>query len=51
MPKLLQLAVVAPMADSYLPGVTVWLTNWFIAVFGAIGRLAGYKPTYPQYSL
>ena len=50
MPNLLQLAVVAPMADSYFPGVPVWLTNGFIAIFGGIGRLVGYKARYAQYS-
>lgn len=50
MPNLLQLAVVAPLADSYFPGVPVFLTKGFTAVIGFIGRLAGYKAKYPQYS-
>ena len=50
MPNLLQLAVIAPMADSYFPGVPVFLTKGVTAVIGFIGRLAGYKAKYPQYS-
>ncbi|WP_420643733.1 cupin domain-containing protein [Candidatus Leptofilum sp.] len=50
LPNLLQLAVVAPLADSYFPGVPVWLTKGFTAVLGAIGRLVGYKASYPKYS-
>jgi mannose-6-phosphate isomerase-like protein (cupin superfamily) len=50
MPNLLQLAVVAPLADSYFPGAPVVLTKGVTAVLGVIGRLAGYKAKYPQYS-
>jgi len=48
--NLLQLAVVAPMADSYFPGVPVIETKGITPVLGFIGRLAGYKAKYPQYS-
>jgi len=50
LPNLLQLAVVAPMADSYFPIVPVIVTKGITAVLGFIGRLAGYKAKYPQYS-
>lgn len=50
MPNLLQLAVVAPKADSYDPHVPVILTKLLIFVLGGIGRLLGYKAKYPQYS-
>lgn len=50
LPNLLQLAVVAPLADSYFPGVPVPVTKGGTAVLGFIGRLAGYKASYPQYS-
>lgn len=50
LPNLLQLAVVAPMADSYDPRVPVALTKVLVAVLGAIGRLLGYKARYPEYS-
>ncbi len=50
LPNLLQLAVVAPLADSYFPGVPVFVTKGVTAVLGFIGRLAGYKAKYPQYS-
>ncbi len=50
MPNLLQLAVVAPLADSYAPNVPISLTNLAMTVLGGIGRLLGYKESYPQYS-
>ena len=50
LPNLLQLAVVAPLADSYSPHVPVPVTKLMIAGLGGIGRLLGYKASYPQYS-
>jgi len=50
MPNLLQLAVVAPLADSYAPNVPISMTNLAMTVLGGIGRLLGYKESYPQYS-
>jgi len=50
LPNLLQLAVVAPLADSYDPRVPVLVTKALVAVLGGIGRLLGYKARYPQYS-
>ena len=50
LPNLLQLAVVAPLADSYDPRLPVPLMRDFIAVLGGIGRLRGYKARYSKYS-
>ena len=50
MPNLLQLAVVAPKADSYDPHVPIILTKLLVFILGGIGRLLGYKAKYPQYS-
>jgi hypothetical protein len=49
-PNLLQLAVIAPLADSYDPRVPLPLMKALIAVLGGLGRLAGYRAVYPQYS-
>lgn len=50
LPNLLQLAVIASLADSYDPRAPVVVTKGLIAVLGSIGRLMGYKSSYPQYS-
>ncbi len=50
LPNLLQLAVVAPLADSYDPRLPIPVTKALVAVLGGIGRLLGYKDRYPQYS-
>jgi mannose-6-phosphate isomerase-like protein (cupin superfamily) len=50
LPNLLQLAVLAPLADSYDPSVPLPLMKGLIAVLGATGRLLGYRESYPQYS-
>lgn len=50
LPNLLQLAVVAPLADSYAPNVPVPVMKGMVAVLGGIGRLLGYKASYPRYS-
>lgn len=50
LPNLLQLAVVAPLADSYDPRVPVSATRALVALLGGFGRLLGYKARYPQYS-
>ena len=50
LPNLLQLAVVASLADSYDPSVPLPLMKAIISVLGGIGRLLGYKDHYPQYS-
>ncbi|MDX1413366.1 MAG: cupin domain-containing protein [Candidatus Promineifilaceae bacterium] len=50
LPNLLQLAVIAPLADSYDPRVPVNVTKGLIVLLGGIGRLLGYKERYPQYS-
>ena len=50
LPNLLQLAVLAPLADSYNPSIPLSMMKGLIAVLGATGRLLGYKESYPQYS-
>ncbi|MCB0032394.1 MAG: cupin domain-containing protein [Anaerolineales bacterium] len=50
LPHPLQLAVVAPLADSYAANVPVPVMKVIISVLGSIGRLLGYKESYPQYS-
>lgn len=50
LPNLFQLAVVAPLADSYDPTVPLPLMKAMIAVLGGLGRLLGYQARYPQYS-
>jgi mannose-6-phosphate isomerase-like protein (cupin superfamily) len=50
LPNLLQLAVLAPLADSYDPSVPLPLMKALIAVLGGAGRLLGYKESYSQYS-
>lgn len=50
LPNLLQLAVLAPLADSYDPRVPLPVMKGLIAVLGTVGRLAGYRARYPQYS-
>ncbi len=50
LPNPLQLAVVAPLADSYDPRLPLPLMKLLIGVLGGIGRLLGYKASYPQYS-
>lgn len=50
LPNLLQLAVVAPLADSYDPRTPVPVTKALVAVLGGIGRLLGYKARYSRYS-
>ncbi|MCB9430360.1 MAG: cupin domain-containing protein [Ardenticatenaceae bacterium] len=50
LPNLLQLAVVAPLADSYDPRMPVVMTKALVAALGGIGRLLGYKARYPQVS-
>jgi mannose-6-phosphate isomerase-like protein (cupin superfamily) len=49
-PNLLQLAVIAPLADSYPPGVPIPLVKGVMAALGGIGRLLGYKARYARYS-
>lgn len=48
--NLLQLAVIAPLADSYPPNVPASVVNLLMWMLGGIGRLVGYKESYPQYS-
>lgn len=50
LPNLFQLAVIAPLADSYAPNVPVPVTKFIVKLLGGIGRLLGYKESYPQYS-
>lgn len=47
LPNLLQLAVVAPLADSYPPNIPIPVTRVITKVLGGLGRLLGYKATYP----
>lgn len=49
LPNLLQLAVVAPLADSYDPRVPVALTKVLVAALATLGRLLGYRARYPKY--
>lgn len=50
LPNLLQLAVVAPLADSYPPNVPLPLSRLIVRLLAGIGRLAGYKSSYAEYS-
>lgn len=50
LPNLLQLAVVAPLADSYDPRIPVAVTRALVVVLGAVGRLVGYRARYEKYS-
>ena len=50
LPNLLQLAVVVSLADSYTPDMPIPVTKFIIKLLGSIGRLLGYKESYPQYS-
>ena len=50
LPNLLQLGVVAPLADSYDPRLTRVGSKALVAVLGQLGHLLGYKARYPQYS-
>ena len=50
LPNLLQLAVVAPLADSYHPRAPVPVMKGLLALLGSLGRLRGYKAQYPKYS-
>lgn len=50
LPNPLQLAVLAPLADSYDPRVPIPVMKGLIAVLGGLGRLAGYQAKYAQYS-
>ncbi|WP_420627341.1 cupin domain-containing protein [Candidatus Leptofilum sp.] len=46
LPNLLQLAVIAPLADSYPPNIPIPITQLIIKLVGGIGRLLGYKESY-----
>ena len=48
-PHILQLMVLAQIADSYTPGAPLAVLKFVIAILGTIGRLLGYRETYPQY--
>jgi mannose-6-phosphate isomerase-like protein (cupin superfamily) len=50
LPNLLQLAVVAPLADSYPPNVPLPVSRLLVSLFAGIGRMAGYKASYAEYS-
>lgn len=50
LPNLLQLAVIAPLADSYAPNVPIPVTQLLVKILGTVGRLLGYKESYPQYN-
>lgn len=50
LPNPLQLALLAPLADSYDPRVPIPIMKGMIVVLGLLGRLAGYRAKYPQYS-
>ena len=39
-----------PLADSYAPNIPIPFIKFIIKLFGGIGRLLGYKESYPQYS-
>ncbi len=49
-PNILQLMVLAQIADSYTPDAPPTILKFVIAILGTIGRLLGYRETYPQYS-
>ncbi len=51
LPNLLQLAVVAPLADSYDPNVPVPVMKLLLKVLGGIGRWLGYRAKYEKYSM
>jgi len=48
LPNLLQLAVVAPLADSYAPNVPIPVSKFIVKLLGGVGRLLGYKESYPR---
>jgi mannose-6-phosphate isomerase-like protein (cupin superfamily) len=50
MPTLLQLAVIAPLSDSYFPNIPVSITKGITGFLGLIGRFVGYKARYAKYS-
>lgn len=50
LPNILQLMVLAQIADSYTPDPPPAVLKFIIAILGTIGRLLGYRETYPQYS-
>jgi mannose-6-phosphate isomerase-like protein (cupin superfamily) len=50
LPNLLQLVVLAPLADSYDPSIPLPLMKGLIAMLGGLGRLLGYRESYAQYS-
>ena len=50
LPNLLQLAVVAPLADSYDPRAPLWVTRALVFVLGTVGRALGYRPRYARFS-
>lgn len=50
LPNLLQLAVVAPLADSYPPIVPLPVSRFLVRLLAGIGRLAGYKASYAEHS-
>lgn len=50
LPNLLQLALLAPLADSYDPRLPVGLTDALVSLLGTAGRALGYRASYPRYS-
>lgn len=50
LPNLLQLAVVAPLADSYDPRAPLGVTRALLSVLGTVGRALGYRPRYARFS-
>jgi quercetin dioxygenase-like cupin family protein len=49
-PPLLQIAILGPTYDTYLPSPPIVLQKALFAVLAPVGRLMGYRASYPEYS-
>jgi hypothetical protein len=49
-PPLLQMAILGPTYDTYLPSPPIVLQKALFAVLAPVGRLMGYRASYPEYS-
>ena len=49
-PPLLQMAILCPTYDNYLPSPPIALQKALFWVLAPVGRLKGYKASYPEYS-
>lgn len=49
-PPLLQTAIICRTYENYLPSPPIWLQKALFAVLAPVGRLMGYRASYPEYS-